>query len=196
MRPMTWRCLAPLLTLTILAAAAPGAALDTVYLVRHAEKVTPWPDELDPFRPLTGQGSARAERWAEHLADAGIAAVYSSPTTRTLATGMPLAQALGIPIHAERATIDSAVMGAFLHGLAEAHAGDTAVLIVGHSNTIPLLLAELGAEDSCFAALGIRRDGEMLLISGNDGLWRVDLAEGGCAGARREVALAAESVKE
>ena len=46
-------------------------------------------------------------------------------------------------------------------------------------------------------ALGIRRAGEMLLISGNDGLWRVELAEPGCAGARRqEVALATEAVKE
>jgi broad specificity phosphatase PhoE len=73
-----------------LALAAPVAALDTLYLVRHAEKAEPWPADLDAFRPLAPAGEARAEARAIRLKDAGIAAAYTSRTTRTMATAMPL----------------------------------------------------------------------------------------------------------
>jgi hypothetical protein len=47
--------------LLLLTLAAPAAALDTLYLVRHAEKADPWPADLDAFRPLAPAGEARAE---------------------------------------------------------------------------------------------------------------------------------------
>jgi 2,3-bisphosphoglycerate-dependent phosphoglycerate mutase len=61
-----------------------------LYLMRHAHAV--WtPDER---RPLSPQGSQDAERVAERLAHLPIAAIYSSPSQRTIDTIMPLATRL------------------------------------------------------------------------------------------------------
>jgi len=65
--------------------------------------------------------------------------------------------------------------------LRERHAGDRALLIVGHSNTIPQILVQLGAAPECFARLGIKEKPEGLLIEGFEGVWRVELGKQGCA---------------
>lgn len=161
---------------------APAAALETIYLVRHAEKSEGWPQdrELDAFWPLSPGGQARAEFLASRLENAGIAAVYTSRTTRALMTGLPLANRIKIPI---AATDD---MEAFLSTLRGKHPNDKAVLIVGHSNTIPLLLARLGANPDCYGKLGIVKKGETLFIEGHDGLWKVDPNKQGCEALSRE----------
>jgi len=177
------------LPVLLLLLAAPAAALDTIWLVRHAEKVESWPTDrdLDALQPLSREGTARAEALSDRFKDDGIAAVYTSRTTRTLATGLPLAARTKIPLIADDATTKPSEIPPFLAKLRERHAGDKAVLIVGHSNTIPQLLAALGATPDCFARLGIRKapDGG-LVIDGYDGVWRVDVAKKGCAGVARE----------
>ena len=176
----------PLLLIVLLA--APAAALDTVYLVRHAEKSAFWPSDrdLDAFQPLSPAGAARAEALAARLKTAGIAAIYTSRTTRTLATGAPLAQAAGISLTADDATTKPGQMAAFLTRLREKHATDKAVLIVGHSNTIPELLVHLGAKPDCFQKLGITGKPGRLLIEGYEGVWKVDLKKQGCEAITRE----------
>lgn len=172
-----------------LVVALPAAGLDTVYLVRHAEKADPWPQdrELDAFWPLSPAGAARAEALAARLEKAGIAAIYTSRTTRTLSTAMPLVARIHVPIAADDASIHPEEMSGFLARLREKHAGEAAVLIVGHSNTIPRLLAFLGAVPECYARLGISSDGkDGLLIEGYEGLWKVDLRRQGCEGLTRE----------
>lgn len=161
---------------------APATALDAVYLVRHAEKSEGWPQEreLDAFWPLSPGGQVRAEFLASRLEDAGIAAVYTSRTTRALMTGLPLASRIKVPIAAR----DD--MEAFLAALPGKHPNDKAVLVVGHSNTIPILLTRLGATPDCHEKLGIVRKGETLFIEGYDGLWRVDLKKQGCEALFRE----------
>lgn len=179
-----------------LTAATAAQALDTVYLVRHADKAAYWPEarELNAFHPLNRTGMDRAERLAEELADADVAAIYTSSTTRTLATGMPLAEAREIPISPDDRTIRVPQMKAFFAEIREIHAGDEAVLVVGHSNTVPLLLMSLGADKACYEKLGVAdHDGE-LLIEGYEGLWRVDLrGEPGCSGMERLVVKLAAS---
>lgn len=162
---------------------APAAALEVVYLVRHAEKVAFWPPAYEDFRPLSAEGVARSEALARHLADREIAAIYASPTARALATGMPLAAA-GVPIEADGATIDEDALPAFFDALRRRHRDDRAVLIVGHSNTVPMLLRALGATSECFARLGI--DVATDLIEGYDGLWRIALETPGCTGMQRQ----------
>lgn len=166
--------------------AAPAAALDTIYLVRHAEKVDDWPDGLDALRPLSCAGVARAEALAERLKDAGIAAAYTSRTTRTLATAMPLVVRLKIPVHADDATIQPEETMPFLEHLVHDHPSDKAVLIVGHSNTIPRFLLKLGAEPDCYSRLGIVDKADGPEIEGYEGLWKVDLKKQGCAAIIRE----------
>lgn len=183
-RPRRLRAVPVLLALVL--AAAPAAALDTVYLVRHAERVEEWPRELDAYRPLTPAGAARAESLAERLKDAGIAAVYTSVTTRTMATGMPLAVRIKVPLRADDRTTQPGEMAPFLARLREAHAADRAVLLVGHSNTVPKLLIHLGARPDCYARLGIEETADGPMIEGYEGMWKVDLRKQGCEAFARE----------
>ncbi|HEX3129978.1 MAG TPA: phosphoglycerate mutase family protein [Thermoanaerobaculia bacterium] len=175
----------------LLVVALPAVGLVTVYLVRHAEKADPWVQDkdLDAFWPLSPAGTVRAEALAGRLEKTGITAIYTSRTTRTLATAMPLVARLRVPVTADEASIHAADMPGFLARLREKHAGDAAVLIVGHSNTIPRLLVLLGAGPECYARLGIIVDGDSkdgLLIEGYEGLWKVDLRRKGCEAVTRE----------
>ena len=181
MKPVGCRSLA--LACFAMAVVAPCVqALETIYIVRHADKAAYWPKDraMNAFHPLSRAGMERAEKLAETLKESGIVAIYASATTRALATGMPLAEVAKIPISPDPRTIRKAELGAFFAELDRAHADDEAVLIVGHSNTIPHLLIHLGGEPSCWQRLDIAdHDGE-LLIHGYEGLWRVDAGATGC----------------
>lgn len=107
----------------------------TVVLVRHAEKL---PDGQDPG--LSGEGRARAERLAQMLGRAGLDAIYVSEAKRTQETAAPLAAATGVepqPVPAEQG-------GSLLRRLKWRHRSDV-VLVVGHSNTLPVVADGLGA---------------------------------------------------
>jgi broad specificity phosphatase PhoE len=174
------RCLSWSLLLVLLA--VPAFALDEIYLVRHAEKADFWPADrqLDIFQPLSAAGLARAEALAARLKTAGIAAIYTSRTTRTLETGAPLAHDTHVAIGIDDASTKPAEMDAFLSRIREKHAADRAVLIVGHSNTVPEILVHLGAKADCFQKLGITGQPGSLLIEGYEGVWKVDLKKQGC----------------
>ncbi|MEM7349163.1 MAG: phosphoglycerate mutase family protein [Acidobacteriota bacterium] len=177
-----------LLALPCLTAGA-GEGLPTLYLVRHADKVDFWPADraLNRFWPLSRPGTDRADALAERLEDAGIAAIYTSSTTRTLATGMPLAEATDIPISPDDRTIEQPQLADFFADLKSRHRDDAAVLVVGHSDTVPHILIELGAAPSCFERLDINDHDGQLLIHGYEGLWRIDLNEAGCHGIERQI---------
>jgi broad specificity phosphatase PhoE len=123
--------------------AARAIAQQVVFVVRHAEKIS------DEDERLTDAGRARAARLAEMLRKSGITAIYSTDTERTLGTARPLADALGLKIAIYEASamsgkVDSA---AFVERLRrEAPRG--VVLVVGHSNTVPSLLAALGCPEA------------------------------------------------
>ena len=176
------------LVLALWLAASPVAALDVIFLVRHAEKADDWPAarDLDAFRPLTPAGAARAEALAVRLKGEGVAAIFTSRTTRTLATGEPLAKATGRPLVADDASTRPGEMEGFLAALRQKHSADRAVLIVGHANTIPELLVRLGAKPECFQRLGITGEPGSLMTESYDGLWRVDLKKQGCEAIERE----------
>jgi broad specificity phosphatase PhoE len=111
----------------------------TVILVRHAEKAAEPAD--DP--PLTGAGEARARALVDATRDAGVQAIITTQFVRTKATAQPVSAALGLspevvdargPKHAQ--DVAEAIL---VH-----HAGET-VLVVGHSNSVPAIIAALGA---------------------------------------------------
>lgn len=126
-------------TFGILGAQAPAPAT-TVILVRHAEKSsTP---SADP--PLTEQGEARARDLLAALRNSGVSVIITTQFLRTKSTAEPVAAALGITpevVAASGATHVQAVAAAI-----RKHAGQT-VLVVGHSNTIPAIIAALGAPE-------------------------------------------------
>jgi broad specificity phosphatase PhoE len=114
----------------------------TVIVVRHAEKQTAENtgtdfDAKDPL--LTQQGSARAAALAGLLKSYPVVAVYATPFKRTQATAAPTATAFGVAIQSYEATESAA---AFAERLRAKHQTG-AVLVVGHSNTVPAIVAAL-----------------------------------------------------
>jgi broad specificity phosphatase PhoE len=125
------------------AAVAPVAAqTTTVIVVRHAEKVD---DSTDPL--LSAAGAARAESLARALADAGVSVIYTTQYVRTRATAAPLAARSAIEPVVIAPTRGAAAHAAELAARIREHDGGRTVLIVGHSNTVPLIVQALGGAD-------------------------------------------------
>ena len=115
-------------------------ATTTVIFVRHAEKMaTP---EGDPG--LSPAGQRRVAELTRQLVDAdvvaGIDAVYATPFRRTEETARPIADALGLPLN----SYDAADTEAIMEHVVSAHKGKI-ILVVGHSNTLPALIGNMGA---------------------------------------------------
>jgi broad specificity phosphatase PhoE len=120
-------------------AGAQNGKATTVIVVRHAEKAATPAD--DP--PLTAAGEARARDLLAAIRDAGVSAIITTQFARTKGTAQPTAAALGI-------TPQIVATGPATHvqdvaNAVRRHAGET-VLVVGHSNTVPAIVAALGAK--------------------------------------------------
>ena len=117
---------------------ADPAAPSQIIVVRHAEKKGPMSDtDADPA--LTAAGEARAERLARSLDGLDVVAVYSTPYRRTRQTAGPAASAHRLPITGYDAREPAPALAAAVR---ERHPTGT-VLIVGHSNTVPDIVAAL-----------------------------------------------------
>ena len=136
---MTRRVFLLLLCVFAVGARAPAQSKPTVViLVRHAEKAATPAD--DP--PLTEAGVARAKALMAALANTAVQAVITTELSRTRETARPLVESRGIPAE----IVHSGPRDAHAKAVADAvraHAGQT-VLVVGHSNTIPAIIAALG----------------------------------------------------
>jgi len=167
-----------LATAILLVSVVTTSAQPTIYLVRHTEKLANWPgdDDLDAFQPLSAEGIARAQKLAEQFKPGAVAAVFSSRTTRTLHTALPLAQKLKLSIEVAEACMDTATISAFYKKLSQRFGPDKAVVLVTHSNIIPYLLMKAGLSPTCFKAMGIAASSpdSWLLIEGYDNIWRVE----------------------
>jgi len=121
-----------------------AASTTTVFVMRHAEKVTSNPDDKDP--PLAPAGEARALELAQFFGRApkgqGLDAIIVSEFRRSQDTVQPLANRLGIPVIVVPAAEPAA---AAKRALSENRGGR--VLIVGHSDTVPEIVNELGGVD-------------------------------------------------
>ena len=71
---------------------------------------------------------------------AGIDAIYSTPFRRSQETVAPLADALNLPIN----MYDPEDTEPILETILKKHKGKI-ILVVGHSSTVPVLIANLGA---------------------------------------------------
>lgn len=116
-----------------------------VLVVRHVERAREGP-EADI--PLSKTGAEHAARLAELLKSAGVTAVYATDTTRARQTGEPLAQMLKLVIKTydtrdEKGNMTAAPFAARLR----ADDKDGVVLVVGHSNTVPDVLAAFGNKE-------------------------------------------------
>jgi len=173
----------PFLLTTLLLSLLSSAvdAQPTLYIVRHAEKLSGWPKgKLANFQPLSAEGIARAQRLADRFEPGSLAAIYTSLTTRTAHTALPVAQKLGLEITVAQAVMDTSAIDSFYADLARRFGPEDAVLLVSHSNIIPYLLLKAGLPSDCRDEMGITASTKhtWLLIEGYDNLWRVDQAGG------------------
>jgi phosphohistidine phosphatase SixA len=126
----------------ICAVGVPANALaqGAVFVVRHAERAdttTATPPKMATDPDLSQAGRARADSLAAMLKDAGVNAIFVTEFKRTQQTAAPLATALGLAPVIVPAK-DTAGLVARLK-----QDGATA-LVVGHSNTVPEIVAALG----------------------------------------------------
>ena len=115
-------------------------ATTTIIFVRHAEKAASPAD--DPG--LSPAGQQRVAELTRQLVDAdvvaGVDAIYSTPFRRTQETAKPIADALDLPVN----TYDADDVEPILEHILRQHKGKI-ILVVAHSNTLPVLIANLGA---------------------------------------------------
>lgn len=111
----------------------------TVHLVRHAEKQAPEPG-AEPARDpsLSEKGRRRAEMLVPALAGVTLGAVFATQWKRTQETVAPVAAARGLTVE----TVDADDIDGLVARI-RAHAGG-AVLVAGHSNTVPAIATALG----------------------------------------------------
>lgn len=110
-----------------------------VVLVRHADRAAAPAD--DP--PLSAAGTKRAQDLATALHDAGVTAIVTTQLRRTRDTAAPLAAKLGlmpevVPTQSATAEHIKAVQEAVRRHI------PGVVLVVGHSDTVHLLIAAFG----------------------------------------------------
>ena len=104
----------------------------TILVVRHT-------DRAGKVDSLSAAGVARAQALVNVVGRANVKAIYHSDTNRTRRTAEPLATVLGIkPEEYPAKEVDTLIAR-----ILAAHEGET-VLVVGHSNTVPLIIAAAG----------------------------------------------------
>ena len=136
MKPLSVLLPACLLTAAL---TSPAATMpDLVILVRHAERAAQPPG--DPA--LTPAGEQRAQALAQALSGSGIQAILTTQWRRTRDTAAPLASALGIQAQVVDAKGGTAAHAQAVADAVKALSGN--VLVVGHSNTVPAIIAALG----------------------------------------------------
>lgn len=140
----------------------------TVILVRHAEKA-----DATANTSLSTAGLARAQELVSVVDEAGVSVVYVNDFCRTALTAQPTAQALGLPVFVQQTGNPAAGLGGCSPAISAtttalpsgvinsqdvadrilSQHGRRTVLVVGHSNTVPEIIAALGG--GAFAPISI-----------------------------------------
>ena len=130
----------------------------TVYVVRHAEKISSTDSAgkmmaNDP--PLSEAGKVRALVLKDELKNKHIRHIYSTSTIRTRTTAEPLSQATKIKVELY-SNVDSLV------NVVQSMKGN--VLIVGHSNTVDDIVNKLCKQTKIAADLGDKEYDNLFVV--------------------------------
>ncbi len=144
----------------------------TIYLIRHAEKVTADPNNKDP--QLTEKGQKRALDLVKKLKKQKMSVIYSTDYQRTKLTIQPIADKkhLSVKIY------DPKLLKNFVETILQENKGKK-ILLVGHSNTILETIEAFGGkrpfekildnEYDYFFTVKISKDGLVEVIVGHYG---------------------------
>ncbi|MBO6586431.1 MAG: histidine phosphatase family protein [Gracilimonas sp.] len=146
-----------LITLNVFAQSTENTATETTLIfVRHAEKM----DDGTRNPHLSEEGKSRAVRLADILLkEHKVSAVYSTPYYRTKETASPIADSLELEIR-EYGLDDPK---ALVQSIIDTNKGSTA-LIVGHSNTTPLLV-NLSIGEQRFEQINEKAYGDIFIVT-------------------------------
>lgn len=109
-----------------------------IYIVRHAEKVTPGDDPV-----LTVAGNKRAGDLMRKLKSKGLKRIYVTQFKRTQLTADSLRIRLRIDtVHYYHDNYDKLLKSIRVH-----HDAGRTILIIAHSNTIPTIIRRLGVRN-------------------------------------------------
>lgn len=111
-----------------------GQGVRTIFLIRHADKISDAPDSL-----LSAEGHRRAQCLAKMLQDAPIQQIFTSDLQRTQQTAAPLAERLKL----KPVAIPFGKPDELIEVIRSGKAAN--VLVVWHGGTLPKILQALGA---------------------------------------------------
>jgi phosphohistidine phosphatase SixA len=114
----------------------PAPRPTTVYVVRHAEQVR---DTTDKNPPLSEAGTMRARALRDELKGARLSAVFATHYRRSQGTALPVAESHQLEVSA----YEPKDFAGLAKRIREGFQGKS-VLVVGHSNTVPGIIAGLG----------------------------------------------------
>ncbi len=123
----------------LVCAADEPCAPQVVWLVRHAEKA---PELGDSDVTLSDVGRAHADVLAESFASRQVDAIYATHLRRTQQTVAPLAGRKDLPIN----VLPASATDRLVARLRRHHCG-ARVMVAGHSNTVPEIMAALGVRE-------------------------------------------------
>lgn len=160
----------------VLALCAAPIHAQTLMIVRHAEKLEPWPAE-DRLQPLSVEGLQRADKLRNLVNDLDIKAIYTSNTTRTLSTARPVAMDKQLKPIPHAACENSESLDAFMAMVRDTYTAADFILVVSHSNIIPEWLTRFRVDASTLTEMGISFNARYngYLVDGYDGVWLVSL---------------------
>jgi broad specificity phosphatase PhoE len=164
--------LIPALLLVLAAPFALAAdAPTTILVVRHAEKTAP---KGDP--PLSEAGAARAAELARTVGQLEVGALFATQYRRTQDTLAPLAAHAGLEVTVARVeSVEESARELARRILAE-HRGQV-VVVAGHSNTVPAIVAALGGDPP--AAIADDRYDDLFVVTvGSGGVTTLNLKYG------------------
>ncbi len=108
-----------------------------IYLVRHAEKATTGDDP-----GLTTVGEQRAQALSNTLHAKKLKAAFATQFQRTLETAQPTATDQQVTIRRYNANTGNALLDSLSHLKKKNY------LVVGHSNTVPVMIKSIGLHPS------------------------------------------------
>ncbi|MEM7285395.1 MAG: phosphoglycerate mutase family protein [Actinomycetota bacterium] len=139
-----------------------------IYLIRHANAGRRQPGTHDRERPLDESGRAQSARIRDHLDDAGIKQILSSPALRCRQTVEPLAAEVGIAVEVDEALWEGRGIASALTLIARTAATGHAVALCSHGDVIPMTLDALAAQGVPLRGVGCAKGS----------IWRLDVTDG------------------